>query len=96
VILSFGERATHDLFHGGPRGRALPFPADILRTAVRKLDILNAAHSLLDLRSPPGNRLESLRGDMQGWHSIRVNDQWRFVFRWTPDGPTAVRLVDYH
>lgn len=58
--------------------------------------MLNAAQTLQDLRSPPANRLESLRGDLYGHHSIRVNDQWRVVFRWAPDGAHEVRLMDYH
>ena len=61
-----------------------------------KLDSLNAAASMLDLRSPPGNRLEALRGDMTRLHSIRVNDQWWFVFRWQGNDAQDVRLTDYH
>ena len=61
-----------------------------------KLDSLNAAASMLDLRSPPGNRLEALRGDMKGLHSIRVNEQWRLVFRWQGNDAQDVRLTDYH
>jgi proteic killer suppression protein len=60
------------------------------------LDMLAAAVDLKDLRSPPGNRLEVLRGDLQGLHSIRINDQWRIVFRSTSNGPAEVRIVDYH
>lgn len=71
-------------------------PPDITRTTFRKLDQLNAAHELLDLRSPPGNRLERLRGDLNGYHSIRVNDQWRIIFRWIDAGPTEVSLTDDH
>lgn len=58
--------------------------------------MLNAAHDVDDLRSPPGNRLERLRGDLAGHHSIRVNDQWRITFRWTDAGPEHVSLTDYH
>jgi len=58
--------------------------------------MLHYAHNLTDLRSPPSNRLEALRGEMTGLHSIRVNDQWRVVFRWTVTGPEAVDVVDYH
>jgi len=67
-----------------------------VKTTVRKLDMLEAATTLEDLRVPPGNRLEALKGDLRGQHSIRVNDQWRIVFRWTPRGPAEVRLLDYH
>jgi toxin HigB-1 len=64
--------------------------------ARRKLDMVDAATRLDDLLSPPGNRLEALRGDRRGQHSIRINRQWRVCFRWTPDGPAEVEIVDYH
>ncbi len=64
--------------------------------AATKLDLLNAAAALQDLRSPPGNRLKALRGAMRGWYSLRVNDQWRLVFRWSEGDVHAVRLTDYH
>jgi len=64
--------------------------------ALRKLRLLHAAHLLHDLRIPPGNRLETLRGDREGQHSIRINDQWRVCFVWTPEGPADVEIVDYH
>lgn len=96
VIQSFGDPTTEDLFHGRRTARIRRVPADIVRTALRKLDLLNAAHDLLDLRSPPGNRLERLRGDLDGFHSIRVNDQWRITFRWVDAGPSDVSLTDYH
>jgi len=63
---------------------------------MRKLDVLDFAEELSDLRSPPGNRLEALKGDLRGLHSLRINDQWRVVFRWTPAGPTDVDICDYH
>ena len=62
----------------------------------RKLVMVNNAGVLNDLRSPPGNRLEALVGDLKGKHSIRINDQWRIVFRWTANGPEEVEIVDYH
>jgi proteic killer suppression protein len=62
----------------------------------RTLDMIDYAATLNDLASPPGNQLEALRGDLKGFHSIRVNDQWRIVFRWTPDGPNQVDIRDYH
>lgn len=96
MILSFGDPATAALFDGQRGGRTKRFPADIRRAAVRKLDMLNAAHELTDMRSPPGNRLEALRGDRAGFHSVRVNEQWRIVFRWTGAGPSEVALIDYH
>jgi proteic killer suppression protein len=64
--------------------------------ATRKLTMLEAAASLEFLRSPPGNRLEALKGARRGQHSIRINDQWRVCFRWTATGPTDVEIVDYH
>jgi toxin HigB-1 len=91
VIKSFRDKATRALFEGNPPGRF----RSIARIAVRKLDILDAAESLSDLRSPPGNRLEALRGRRGGQHSIRINDQWRICFVWS-DGAENVEIVDYH
>ena len=96
MIVSFGDRTTEALYHGEAGRLTRALPAAIHRTAVRKLDMLDAATDLNDLRSPPGNRLEALRGHLRGLHSIRINDQWRIVFRWTPNGPTEVRVIDYH
>ncbi len=70
--------------------------AMIASTALRKLDYLNAACGLSDLRAPPGNRLEALKRDRAGQHSIRINDQWRLCFVWTDAGPTEVEICDYH
>ena len=94
MIASFGDRATELLFHGDRLPRRIP--AGIRSAAVRKLDVLNAAQSLQDLRSPPGNRLEALRGDLLGLHSVRINDQWRVVFRWQGGDAHDVRITDYH
>jgi toxin HigB-1 len=96
VIVSFACKATEALYHGEATGLVRRFPPTIRASALRKLDMLNAAHLLQDLRSPPGNRLEALRGELAGRHSIRVNDQWRIVFRWAEAGPGKVRLADYH
>ncbi|MBZ5640817.1 MAG: type II toxin-antitoxin system RelE/ParE family toxin [Acidobacteriia bacterium] len=96
MIVSFGDKATEALFHGRPSKQARRLPQDVARVAVRKLDMLNAARTLGDLRSPPGNYLEVLHGDLTGFHSIRVNDQWRLVFQWTGSDAYEVRLVDYH
>jgi proteic killer suppression protein len=100
LIASFGDRATEALFHGR-RGNAIRrIPADIRAGAVRKLDLLNAAVQLSDLRAPPGNRLEALKGELKGelkgMHSIRINDQWRIVFRWENGDVQDVLIDDYH
>lgn len=93
MIRSFADALTEAAFNGlATKG----FPADLLKVARRKLNYLDAATSLADLRSPPGNHLEALKGDRTGQHSIRVNDQFRICFVWTPEGPTDVEFVDYH
>ena len=96
MIASFGDEATADLYHGRQTGRVRQFPHDIMKRALRKLDVLNGAHELIDLRSPPGNRLEALKADWAGYHSIRVNDQWRIVFPWENNNAHDVQLIDYH
>jgi len=96
MILSFGDPATEDLYHGRPTARARRFPASIVPAALRKLDMLARAHALIDLRAPPGNRLEPLKGDWEGFFSIRINDQWRVVFRWEGHDASEVAIVDYH
>jgi proteic killer suppression protein len=93
VIRSFGDRNTERLWQ---RERVRSYDPRILRAALRKLGHLDAAVSLQDLWSPPGNRLEALKGDRQGQHSIRINDQWRICFTWTDAGPEDVEIVDYH
>ena len=96
MIVSFGDKVSAALYHG-ERGKAIrKFPSTIRDAVLRKLDVLNGAAALVDLRSPPGNRLEALRGDLSGFHSIRVNDQWRIIFRWADDDAHDVRVVDYH
>ncbi len=96
MIASFGDAATEDLFNGEGSARVRKFGRDVRKAAVRKLDMLNAANNLDDLRVPPGNRLEALKGDLAGHHSVRVNDQWRLVFRWQDGFVHDVRLTDYH
>ena len=93
VIKSFGDRGTQRLFGREPVRR---FPAELQRTMLRKLVVLDAAESLDDLRSPPGNRIEKLKGNRAGQHSIRINDQWRICFRWQDGDAHDVELVDYH
>ena len=96
MIRSFGNDATSDLFHGVNSRRTRSIATDIKRTAVRKLDMINAALSVDDLRSPPGNRLEALRGDLRGYYNIRINEQWRIIFRWSDGAAEDVEIVDYH
>lgn len=96
MIRSFGDKRTEDVFHGRRTRRSRQIDDRLLRAVVRKLDMIEAATSLDDLRVPPGNRLEPLRGDLSGHHSIRVNDQWRLVFRWSSGAADGVRLIDYH
>ena len=92
MIRSFGDAESRRLVETGRSKRFSAF-ADV---AMRKLAQLDAAHTLEFLRSPPGNRLEALRGDRRGQYSIRINDQFRVCFRWTRDGPEQVGIVDYH
>ncbi len=92
TICSFRCADTEALYQG-LRPRRF---RNIEATAERKLQMLDAAQELKDLRAPPGNRLEALLGDRAGWHSIRINDQWRVCFIWTPQGPENVEIVDYH
>ena len=96
MIASFGDRVTSDLYNGISSSRVRRLPSEIFDTALLKLDVLNAAQSLKDLRSPPGNRLELLKGNLQGFHSIRITRQWRIIFRWQASNAHEVKIVDYH
>lgn len=93
MIKSFGDRDTQRLFG---RESVRRFPSVLQRTMLRKLVVLDAAEALKDFRSPPGNRLEKLKGDRAGQYSIRINDQWRICFRWQDGHAHDVELVDYH
>ena len=93
MIRSFGNAATERLWS---RRRSPKLDPHIERVALRKLVMLDAAEVLDDLRVPPGNRLEQLRGGRVGQHSIRINQQWRVCFVWTDAGPENVEIVDYH
>ena len=93
MIKSFADRDTEVLFQ---RQSVRRFPADLLRTMLRKLVAIDASEALEDLRVPPGNRLEKLKGDRSGQHSVRVNDQWRICFRWKEGDAYEVEIVDYH
>lgn len=93
MIRSYKGKVSKAIVSGkAPKG----YPADLLRVTIRKLVMLDNAAALFDLRSPPGNRLEALKGDRRGQHAIRINDQWRICFRWTDAGPEQVEIVDYH
>ncbi|HKO08793.1 MAG TPA: type II toxin-antitoxin system RelE/ParE family toxin [Alphaproteobacteria bacterium] len=92
MIRSFRDKEARELFHGGESRRFRALRGVVLR----KLDMLDAARTLADLRMPRGNRLEALAGSRKGQHSIRVNDQWRICFIWRDDGAHEVEIVDYH
>ena len=92
MIVGFKSKATERFWHG----EFVKTYSAFADAALIKLDYLAAARDLADLRIPPGNRLEALKGDRKGQHSIRVNDQWRICFVWTANGPDRVEIVDYH
>jgi toxin HigB-1 len=94
MIAGFADPAAQAIHEGRSPGKG--FPADLVYAARRKLRMLHAAARLDDMRTPPGNRLEALSGDWRGYHSVRINDQWRLCFRWTANGPEDVQIVDYH
>lgn len=96
MIQSFADQTTADLFNGRATRDARGIPAGIWPVVRRKLKMLDVAHSLLDLTSPPGNRLEALKGRLAGRHSIRVNDRFRLTFRWERQHAYEVRCEDYH
>ena len=93
MIRSFADRET-ELIWSGRRSRRLP--SDMQAVALRKLRLINVAKGLDDLRMPPGNRLELLKGDLAGYYSIRINDQWRICFVWSEGGASNVKILDYH
>lgn len=96
MILNFKDATTADVFHGNSSKASRKLPVALHAIACRKLDWLNAAQSLDDLKSPPGNRLEKLKGDDVGFHSIRINDQWRIIFKWQNGNAADVQIIDYH
>ena len=95
MIKSFSCHNTASLFDGY-FNRVQGIPQTVWSTACRKLDMLNSASELKDLLSPPGNRLEKLRGKFEGWYSIRVNDQYRVVFQFENGNAHSVKIIDYH
>lgn len=98
MIISCGNRLAEDLFFDRHTKATRQFPTELREVAQRKLQYLNAAEQLADLRAPPGNRLERLKGKLRGFNSMRINDQWRVMFRWDRGarGASDVQVVDYH
>jgi proteic killer suppression protein len=96
MIESFGNRLAEDLFFDRRSRETRAFPPQLMRVARRKVLYLHDAAEIDDLRVPPGNRLELLKGRWKGYHSIRINDQWRLVFRWEQGHAQDVTVVDYH
>jgi proteic killer suppression protein len=93
MILSFGSRVTERIWNGD---RVKNLPPDIQQTGRRKLRMLNNSQNLADLRIPPSNRLEKLYGKMADFYSIRINDQWRIIFKWEDGNTEEVTIMDYH
>ncbi len=97
MIGTFANQGAQDVFDGKNTAAARrSCPKTLWNVAYRKLDQLDSAVKLVDLRIPPGNRLEALKGEWKGFHSIRINEQYRICFRWTVVGPDDVQIVDYH
>lgn len=96
TIQSFGDDRTEKIFLGVKDKEVSKFPPDVRRIAERKLDMVEAAAAIQDLASPPANRLEKLKGNRKEFWSIRINDQWRIIFKWLDDGPHEVEIIDYH
>ncbi|MBI3505192.1 MAG: type II toxin-antitoxin system RelE/ParE family toxin [Proteobacteria bacterium] len=96
MIRRFGDSATEVLWNGESTTASRKIPADLWPLTQRKLDVIHAAHELGDFRAPPGNRLEKLKGDLKDRYSIRVNDRYRIVFRWSQGGADDVKMTDYH
>ena len=96
MINNFGNQLTEDFFFDRSKGLTRGFAPELRRLIQRKLQYVNAAVKLQDLASPPGNRLEALKGNLKGFHSIRINDQWRIIFQWIDNGAIKVQIIDYH
>ena len=96
MIETIGNRLAEDLFFDRHSKETRRFPAELLRPARRKVLYLHDAAELTDLRAPPGNRLEALKGNLKGQFSIRIDDQWRVIFRWIKGRALDVAVVDYH
>lgn len=96
MIISFGNKTTADFFNGINSREARKIPSEITKKALNKLDILNAVETLDELKNPPGNRLEALKGNLKGFYSIRINNQWRIIFQWHNGSVSQVQIIDYH
>ena len=96
MIISFGNKLAEDLYFDKKSKEVRKFPKDIYRVARRKLLYIHDAGDLNNLRVPPGNRLEKLKGDLSAFHSIRINDLWRVIFKWENGNASEVAIVDYH
>jgi Plasmid maintenance system killer protein len=96
MIINFGDKATEDVYNGVNSRFSRKIPHHILSVAVRKLDMINAAQGPEDLKSPPGNHLKHLKGTLMEFYSIRINDQFRIVFKMNQSNAYNVQIVDYH
>jgi proteic killer suppression protein len=96
MIVNFADQSKEDIFNGFDTKQAPRIPSSIWNIAIRKLDMLNAAHELKDLRIPPANHLEALKGKLIGSNSIRINNQFRVVFKWIDGNAKDVQMIDYH
>ena len=96
MIVSFADKATRDVFDGTDSKEARSIPKQLWTVAVRKLDMLDAAQDLMDLRAPPSNHLEKLKADLAGFCSIRVNEEYRVIFKFAHGNADAVQITDYH
>jgi len=93
MIVSFGDKETEKIWNGIVSRK---FPREIQEVARRKLRMINNSINIVDLRIPPANRLENLKGDLKEFHSIRINNQWRIIFKWVDENAFKVEIVDYH
>lgn len=93
MLISFGDKRTNKIWNGE---RLKDFPTDIQETARRKLRMLNNSHTVSDLLIPPSNRLEKLKGNFKSFYSIRINNQWRIIFKWSNGNAEDVQIIDYH
>jgi proteic killer suppression protein len=96
MIINFKDRTTEDIYNGVNSKESRKVPQNIHAVAIRKLDMINAAINVEDLKIPPGNRLERLKGDLTGFFSIRINDQYRIIFGFSQLNAFNVQIVDYH